>query len=230
MAAIPTVDCASLPALEQWALLLDLRLDFGGAPDACSDCVLPLYYCYEGQEPPPLSGMKGALGAAIASFQGSGITCLDSQPLRLAMANPSFALYGAHTAWITPTQTISLHHSIWNWSLAPITVTLDHGSTLDLPWGVYSGTEEAPDLPLAPIEDPIRLGASFPDQKRDFWLIATAPAGMPWGACTLVITATDVLSPALTASIQDLLWVGDWVAPPAPWQSHGTHLPLVLKN
>jgi hypothetical protein len=143
------------------------------------------------------------------------------QPLDLA---------GMHTAWVTATQTISLHHGVWNESLVPVTVTLAYSSVLDLPWGIYSGTASAPDVPLVPITGPIQLGAYYPEQKRDLWLIATVPAGTRSGAETLVITATDVTSPALTASTTDLVWVGDWVAPspPPPW--YRLYLPLVVRG
>lgn len=227
----PALECASLPSLAQWALELELVLDFGGAPDACADCVLPVYYCYAGQEPPlPLTVLQSVPGAEVTSYQGWGVTCLGPHPLRLGEGAP-LELQGMHTAWITPTQTVSLPHSLWNWSWAPLTVTLDYSSTWDLPWGVYSGTADAPDLPLTPIVGPIPLGAYYPAQKRDLWLIATVPAETAWGAGSLVITATDVTSPARAATAWDLLWVGGRVAPPLPpWPQHRIYLPLVLRN
>ncbi len=62
-------------------------------------------------------------------------------------------------------------------------------------------------------------------------MTATVPSGTPAGAGTLVITATDVISPARTAATWDLLWVGDWVAPPsAPWHRRRLYLPVLLKG
>jgi len=135
-----------------------------------------------------------------------------------------------HTGWVTPTQTISFPHTVANHTGAPITVTLSHSSTLGLPWGFYSGTVSAPDLPLTPITGPVRLNSSYPGRWRYFWLIATVPAGAPSGAETLVITATDVASPTRSAWTSDLVWVGDWVAPPPPPRWYQLYLPLVLRQ
>ncbi len=226
----PAVDCASVPDMTDWSYQANFWLDLGGTPEAGRGRLLPLYYCYEGQTPPPaLWGAPGATADA-ASYQGWGITCLGPHFLRLE-AMPPLELDGMHTAWITPTQTISLHHRVWNWSWAPLTVTLAHSSALGLPWGIYSGTADAPAVPLTPITGPFQLGAYYPNQIRHFWLIATVPAGTPVGAETLVITATDVTSPTRSARTSDLLWIGDWVAPPPPpWQRHRLYLPLVLRG
>jgi len=224
----PTVDCAGVPTLTDWSYEANFWLDFGGAPEAGRGRVLPCYYCYEGQTPP--TALWGALGADATSYQGWGITCLGPHVLRLAELSP-LELDGMHTVWVTPTQTISLHHSVWNWSMTtPITVSLTSSSTLGLPWGVYSGTADAPDVPLVPITGPFRLELFMPNQVRHFWLIATVPACAPSGSIeTLVITATDVASPTRSAWTTDLLWVGDWVAPPPPpW--YRLYLPLVLRG
>jgi hypothetical protein len=205
----PTVDCASLPPLPHWSFEAEVWLDFGGAQDAGRGRVLPCYYCYEGQAPPAT-----LLGADAASYQGWGITCLGPHSFYLESHVRPLELYGMHTAWVTPTQTISLPHSIVNWTAAPITVNLAHSSSLGLPWGFYAGTADAPDVPLAPIAGPFEVKTFGPAPPRYIWAMATVPAGAPSGAETLVITATDVASPALTVWTSDLLWVGDWVAPP----------------
>ncbi len=62
-------------------------------------------------------------------------------------------------------------------------------------------------------------------------MIVPAPAEIEPGPGTLIITATDVPSSALSAWTSDLLWVGDWVAPPpAPWIQHRVYLPLVVRQ
>jgi hypothetical protein len=69
---------------------VELALDFGGEKDTCADCVLPVYYCYEGEQQPMLDTLarrfidqEGTLGTGLESYQGSGITCLGSDPLWL---------------------------------------------------------------------------------------------------------------------------------------------------
>ena len=227
----PTIDCANVPTLGKWTIDANLWLDFGGAADACKGCVLPLYYCYAGQEPPAPLAALGAV-AGVTSYQGWGITCLgpDALYLESGATTPPFTLGWTHTALITPTETISLSHYLYNSGAVPVTVTLAYSSTPGLPWGVYSGTQEAPDLPLAPIIGPIRLEDTWPESVRYFWMIATVPDGTPSGAGTLVITATDVTSPAITASTRDLLWVGDWVAPPGPPLWYRLYLPLMSRQ
>lgn len=235
LATTPTLDCASVTMpLEEWGFALDLKLDFGGPQDACTGCVLPVYNCYAGQEPPSaFTRLVGASGAGVTSYQGWGVTCLGPHPLRLAEEAPPLELRGTHAAWITPTQTISLGHSLWNWSGDPVTVTLAHSSTLGLPWGIYAGTHTKPYTPLTPIAGPIRLeDRPFPGWIRYFWLIADVPSEAPSGAETLTISATDVSSPANHATNWDLLWVGDWVEPP-PYEGElgfRLYLPLVLRQ
>ena len=211
-------------AAGDWGIETELWLDFGGEEGACAGCVLSVYYCYEGQELPFSStwmarALDGDIG--VTSYQGWGITCMGPHPLRLrggGTPDPPFVLDGRHSAVISPTQTISFPHTIRNLGDDPVTVTLDHTSTLEIPWGVYAGTEDEPDLPLVPVTDPVDLAPQWDlmgRNTRHFWLIAEVPAGTQ-GAETLRITASDVTSPALSTWTSDLLWVGDWMTPPPP--------------
>jgi hypothetical protein len=109
-------------------------------------------------------------------------------------------------------------------------VVLTHSSTLGLPWGFYSGTVDAPDVPLVPITGPFQVKPFGPNPPYNFWAITTVPADVPAGAETLVITATDVISPTRVAWTSDLAWVGDWVAPPGPPLWYRLYLPLVLRQ
>jgi hypothetical protein len=223
----PTVDCASVPTLTDWEFQAEVWLDFGGTQDAGRGRLLPRYYCYEGQTPPPLLPRAAADSTA---YQGWGITCVGPHPLYLESYVRPLELYGVHRAWITPTQTISFSHSIVNWTLTPLTVVLTHSSTLGLPWGFYSGTVDAPDVPLVPITGPFQVKPFGPNPPYNFWAITTVPADVPAGAETLVITATDVISPTRVAWTSDLAWVGDWVAPPGPPLWYRLYLPLVLRQ
>ena len=195
-------------------------LDLGGEPDTCAGCTLPLYYCYEGQEAPLMTSfLSRSLGgaASLTSYQGWGITCLGPQPLKLQEPTVApISLILSATGWVTYTQAISLWHRVSNNTMSPLTVTLAHTSSLGLTWGIYSGTKQRPDIPLVPITGPIQLAPvmSYPQNQRNFWLIANVPAGAEAGADTVYITATAALSPAFSTWVTDLVWVGDWVAPP----------------
>ena len=206
-----------------WNVGVEAWLDFGGEEGDCEDCVLALYYCYEGEEAPLSSALRAqALGAGLGatSYQGWGITCMGPHPLRLrggGTPDPAFVLYGMHTADISPTQTISFSHAVRNLGSDPVAVTLDYTSSLGVPWGIYSGTEDGPDLPLVPITESFTLSPEleWPANTRHFWMIAEVPTGAQ-GAETLLITATDVTSPTLSTWTSDLLWVGDWMPPSPP--------------
>jgi hypothetical protein len=216
----PTVSCSSVPTMTNWMFEAEFWLDLGGTPDAGMGATLPLYDCYKGQTPPPFVG--------LASYQDWGITCLGPQPIFLEDV-PRIELAGTHSAWITPTQTITFYHPIRNWTGITRTVTITHTSTPTLPWQFYTAFESDPTT-LVPITDTIDLPASF-WKIRPLWAKVTVPEDAPAGAATLVITATDVTSPTLSTWTSDLVWVGEWVAPsPPPWEKHKVYLLLMLRN
>ncbi len=215
----PTVDCSRVPTMTNWMYEAEFWLDFGGAPDAGVGATLPLYSCYEGQTLPSLAG--------LTSYQDWGITCLGPQPISLEDV-PRIDIEGTRTAWITPTQTITFYHPIRNWTGITRTVTVTHASMPTLPWQLYTALESDPTT-LVPITDTLALPASF-WKIRPLWAKVTVPESAPAGAVTLVITATDVTSPTLSTWTSDLVWVGEWVAPPPPpWERHKVYLPLMKR-
>jgi hypothetical protein len=226
----PTLTCAGLPELDWWEVQAHVYLDLGGTEGAGQGAVLPLYYCYEGQSPPAMGStlLSRALGAQVTSYQGWGITCLGPQPLTLQPEFEGWKLGGSTTAWLTPTLPITLNHYLINWTGAPLTFTLDYSAPLAVDWRLYGGTWEAPDLndPLTP---PIRVDA---DGEQQLWFISDPlPGDTADGPCTFILTATNVTSPTDFHWASDLLWVGDWIAPPpAPWQRYQIYLPLVVKS
>lgn len=232
----PSITCPQGLDTRDWEFETHFYLDFGGVQDTCAGCVLPVYYCYEGEDEP----FAGALlaqtfgEADITSYQGWGLTCLGPQPLTLSGSSgpdPAFELGKMHMAWITQTQTISVVHALQNdLGAVPVTVTLDYSSTLGLPWGIYSGDWTGPDIPLVPITNPVYLGSSPPDYRRIFWMIVQVPAGTPDGPETLIINATDVYDPANAIWTSDLLWVGEWVPPPPAPFWHQVYLPVVMES
>lgn len=218
----PTVDCSSVPTMTNWMVEAEIWLDMGGTADAGVGQSLPLYACYEGQTSPT------SLRALLS--QDWGITCVGPQPVSLE-EGPRIELAGTHTAWITPTQTITFYHYLRNWTGTGVTrtVAVSHTSTPSLPWRLYTAFESAPTT-LVPITDTVEVPASF-FKIRPLWAIVTVPENTPAGAATLVITATDVASPTLSTWTSDLLWVGEWVAPPPPpWERYKVYLPLVIRN
>lgn len=100
-----------------------------------------------------------------------------------------------------------------------LTVTLDLSSTLNAGWALYA----QPDL-----TEPITPGVTeVPVQDRfDFWVAGSVPAGAPEGAYYLEVSATPVEAAAQARSIRDIIWMGDW-QPPA---RHRICLPLVRRQ
>ncbi len=215
----PTVSCSSVPTMTNWMYEAEFWLDLGGTPDAGVGATLPFYACYKGQTPPLLAG--------LASLQDWGITCLGPQPISLEEV-PRIELAGTHTAWITPTQTITFYHPIRNWTGITRTVSITYTSTPTLPWQLYTAFESDPNT-LVPLTSTIELPSSF-WKIRPLWAKVTVPENAPAGAATLIITATDVTSPTLSTWTSDLVWVGKWVAPPLPpWERFKVYLPLVRR-
>jgi len=205
--------------MTNWMFEAEFWLDLGGTPDAGVGATLPLYACYKGQTPPLLT--------RLASYQDWGITCLGPQPISLEEV-PRIELAETHSAWITPTQTITFYHTIRNWTGITRTVTITHTSTPTLPWQFYTAFESDPNT-LVPLTSTIELPSKF-WKIRPLWAKVTVPENTPAGAATLIITATDVTSPTLSTWTSDLAWVGEWVAPPLPpWEKYKVYLPLVRR-
>jgi len=219
-----TVGCAGLPELPagQWEVQADLWLDFGGLQDTNLGAVLPIYYCYEGQASPIPLGVLGARASAT-SYQGWGITCLGPDSLTLRDGPGDWELAGEGIGWVTATQTISFAHTLYNWTLyphPPLTFTLEATSTLPAGWAFYA--DPAGQTPLV---GPVRV-----DDYLEFWVFGQAPADAADGPYELFVTART--GDALPADQQatDLMWVGDWVAPPPSPFLHRVYLPLVQKS
>jgi len=215
----PTVDCSSVPTMTNWMYEAELWLDLGGTREAGMGATLPFYSCYKGQT---LASFVG-----LTSYQDWGITCLGPQPIFLEDV-PRIELAGTHTGWITPTQTITFYHPIRNWTGITRTVTITYTSTPTLPWQLYTAFEADPNT-LVPLTSTIELPSSF-WKIRPLWAKVTVPEDASAGAATLIITATDVTSPTLSTWTSDLVWVGEWVAPPPPpWEKYKVYLPLVIR-
>jgi hypothetical protein len=230
----PTLTCPAGLNLgpDDWLSIAEIWLDLGGGKDAYADSLLPLYYCYEGEESPFATTLASWLldgDLSVTSYQGWGITCLGPHPFRLldwALPDPSppFELHGSNFARIQPSQAVSLSHRLRNLGVDPVTVNLEYASEAGLTWEIYSGTEDGPDMPLT---GPLML----PDPERYIWLVTTVPGGAASGPETVVVTATDTTAPAQSSWTSNLLWIGDWVAPPPqPWTPrYEIYLPVIIR-
>jgi hypothetical protein len=227
-----TVTCpASDLAADRWGFLTQGYLDLTHQANNCERCVLPFYYCYDGQDAPLLAAayaFSALDGREATSYQGWGLTCVGPYAATL-VHDSAWSLGGASSVSITPTQSISLGHYIHlNLFSEPMTFTLDYTSDLGIAWQAYGGDWTGPDLD-DPITGPVPVA---PGLYQRFWLISDpTPAGTAAGPYTLLVTATSVLSPTDSFWASDAIWVGGWVAPPPPvGQSYWTYLPVVLRS
>jgi hypothetical protein len=191
---------------DKWMIRYDVLLDLSGQPDNCANYILPSHYCYEGPELPATAArLLNALNNV--TYQGDGITCIGPHIIDLD-DTIQWSLGGASVQSITPTQVISLPHFIYV-QTGSLTLTLDITSTLDVTWTLYLGDYHAPDL-NAPISLPWTV-AGF----EDFWLVSSpVPATTTHGSYSVFVSASEVLTPTNARHNSNLLWVGDWIAPP----------------
>jgi len=203
-----------------WGLRSDLWLDLSDQPNLCEGCEVNLYYCYEGQTPPSFSALARPL--AVPAYQGEGITCIGPQITTLVdeSAAPPLQMQGGGYHPVTPPATVSSHRILL--TAGQVNVNLVYSSTLAVAWNMYEDNGSGgPDL-SKPITPPILVN-SF----QEIWLVADIPNGATAGLQTLNVTASLVDDPTTTVTTSDILWIGDWVAPPTSQQF--VYLPLVIK-
>lgn len=211
----------------QWEITTEAWLDFGGAENACAECVLPVYYCYEGQTLPdlPVAIPAQALSGVGAAYQGWGVTCAGPQLLRIADENagsPPFFLDGMGAATVLATERVTFTHTAARFVGGTVNVTLSATSTLGGAWVFYTDAN-----PPVPITQPVLLnGSSSTAWYKKFLVAGEIPAGAQPGSHTLYVTATNAANASQKTLATDILWVGDWTAP-GPFK---VYLPMVMRR
>ncbi len=226
VAQSPKAFCPADLNLSAWEFFLNLPLDlFGNTGD------VPLYFCQEGQNPPPIGQMvqkvrgRKSLAATSGAIQADGITCIGPQPHSLAttftikFGNPAIA-------WgIKPPKEVKIFHELYA-SSYPISLNFSIDSQISgANWKLYWGDETAPDT-----SSPIGPSATIPNWLNFIWLVGTVPEGTPAGSYNVVVSAEKVGDPAVKSSVTDLIWADIWVAPPLPGGMTYNYLPLILQK
>ena len=229
-----------------WSIMAETLLNLSRQPDNCEGCTLRTYYCYEGTDSPldyftsqaartlaaqtemEATSYQGERDMEIAATEGN-ITCVGPQLAHLTEQAGVNFIGAPHSAVITPTRPVSLSTGLLNESTGPLTVTVDHSTSLSATWQLYTGTYETPDPaapPLTPDQELV-LQRYIPSY---LWFFNDVPTKTQAGAHSLLITVTVVTSPALSTSHNVLLWSGEWVPPTGAVLDQHIYLPLVLRN
>lgn len=192
---------------------------------------MPLYYCQEGQDAPPVGNavMRLLAGDKGKRAQADGVTCLGPYNQNLN-TNPTLVVSHPHTVWDAYTgDEIRLMHTVQQLGTVPA-VKFSITSDVDgFGWKLYPGTDTAPNLSAEiDMSQPYTLPTSF----EAFWMIGTVPAGVSAGSHTVNFRAEKSDDSGISGVSTDLIWTGDWVAPPpGPTVGNlsGKFLPLIKK-
>jgi hypothetical protein len=219
VAATPDVTCPSGINNTGWEFQFSFPIDLIGKATN-----LPTYYCYEGNDSPPVGGLAARImaGANSASIQADGITCIGPQDQSL---NPSLSMHIGNpgVAWnIKPPKSVSFMHYLSENTLTPVNLSANSdlsGST----WTFYRGDDSAPDL-NNPITNPWTPSSTF----DFFWLVGDIPTGASAGSYNVTVAAAKASDPSTSTHIDDLLWVGEWVSP-GEENNYKIFLPVLIK-
>ena len=216
-----------------WTAMGTIFLDLSHRPDNCLGCILPIYFCYEGQDS-PLAPLTSALAGKPAAAE-EGITCFGPQDVPIG-GGPNWSVMGAGSRTAMPPESLRFLHGVSNRTGVVQDFNLSYQSDLNVTWRMYGGTSTAPNLGQ-PIASPLRLG----DKLTQFvWLISDPlPAGTRPGSYSLRFSAALASAPTASRWASDIIWVGDWVPPPTPRPAvtptptepsrGGVWLPLLVK-
>jgi hypothetical protein len=226
VAANPKATCPADLNLTAWEFFLMVPFDLLGNTGE-----VPIYFCQEGQNPPPLGqavqkvlDRKPMLGSG-GGVQVDGITCIGPQSQNLSI-NPVIQFGNPAIAWgIKPPREIKIFHEVFV-NTFPINLNFSVNSPITgANWQLFWGDKTAP-YPSQPVDTP----ATMPSGINFIWLVGTVPDGTVAGSYNVVISAEKAGDPTVKASVTDLLWVDVWVPPPLPGGLQYIHLPVIMQK
>jgi hypothetical protein len=224
----PKITCPTGMSKASW----EFNFAFSIHPDS-PIAALPLYYCQDGQDAPPIGGLASALLVgqqgvkAVPSTQFEGITCLGPQEHSLA-TNPAIYVGNPNTVWnVFPQDEVRLMHYVVVTNTLAIRFSVSSG-TAGFGWELYEGTVKTANF-AKPVDVTIPYTASF--GYSFFWLIGTVPTGTIPGSHNFTLRVEKADDSSVYGSSTDMVWVGQWVPPPTPGGTkHYVHLPLVIRQ
>lgn len=220
VAANPKITCPSGLNNTGWEFHFSFPIDLVGKATN-----LPIYYCYEGEDAPPVSAMAAKImaGANSPSIQAEGITCVGPQDHSL-VESPALHIGNPGVAWnIVPPESVPFLHILEESTLTPVNLSAISNLT-GSSWTFYKGDDSAPDMGQ-PITNPWTPSSTF----DVFWLVGEVPEGADAGSYNITVTAAKDGTPSVNAQVNDILWVGEWVPPSGQNSDSTIYLPLLIR-
>jgi hypothetical protein len=222
----PTCPAHLNAAADAWSVRSSISLDLRTLPNGGEGSHITSYMCYEGQDSPVVDAVAATLarraGVGLASYQGEGITCLGPQ-ITYFHENAAWQLEGSSHETATVAEPITFHHAVLRISGPGLSLNYAITSTLDVEWGLYYGSDTQPNLGQ-PAPNPMPMSGTF----TNIWLVSEeVSAETPAGPYSALLTLTNAATPADVRIASNTIWVGDWVAPPAPPKN--PFLPLIVR-
>jgi len=215
-----------------WSVDLQMHLDLGGRIDPYWEHIFEVYACYRGQSEPTLEALLAGGGTGLTGtgrsggpVQADGVTCLGPMPVRLTNwsegATPPYSVTLGVFSIVPGGGNVQIPGMLMSLTDDELDITTSLDSSLGIPWSLYHGDSEGPDL-SRPVEGPITL----PGWGYEYlWLVADVPEGMR-GLDTTRLSA--VAGGHEAAWNTCFLQVGEWTEPPvgtgwAGWVPVGSH-------
>jgi hypothetical protein len=194
---------------------------------------LPMYFCQDGQDPPPIDIPGSSLLASAAyansapAVQMEGITCLG--PQEHVLLQPVIYVGNASTVWnVFPADEVRLKHYVQVIGLAPTIRFLINSDAAGFGWRLYEGSDSAPNISR---EVDITKPYTASPGLMFFWPVGTVPTGTVPGSHNFTLRVEKSDDPSKYGSATDMIWVGQWTPPPTPGGAkHYIYLPLITRQ
>jgi len=227
----PAVPDGIAVGADGWGIKSELYVDLSAQPDDGEGLIQPIYYCYDGEERPHLSRHLQRLAVALGYRREGGlqvvtylewcITCMGPQTMAMVDEEADWALTGGHSAFVDAGDVMRFRHTLVGGQEGATAVTFAISSTLDMPWQVYEGDYEQPNMGK-PITGAYTVWGG---DMVDIWLVSNAvPEGAADGPYSVGLTAEET-GGGETRWTSSVFWVGEWVAPQPTATSRSTATP-----
>jgi hypothetical protein len=210
-----------------WEFYVTGIVELMDQPAGCDGCVLEIFACHEGSEPPPVFDTLLSLGwAKTAGVQTDGVTCVGPWAERLvdswsgspADFDPPFAFSGQGVRRVQPPETVQFRHLLQTDGSQTMSFRVE--TTGSGTWTLYEGDFDGPDLGR-PVTGNLTV-TGF----DEVWLVGDIPGDAPSGPEQVTVYAGRASAPAAELWVTNVVWVGEWVPPEGGDESMDYWIPV----